>query len=142
MRKESCDNCLYEYACDWSRAGKELRCEEWKPESEEWKLESDDSDLMKVTRQYVKDYDKQILDAFARHGYSRLWIGMNSERVSCRAYENVKIFSVDGKDLFSVTEKSELRDEKGYCEFGCHWIIEIKDLTEQEQGDGSRTEGH
>lgn len=27
-----CDNCLYEYACDWSKAGDELRCEDWKPE--------------------------------------------------------------------------------------------------------------
>lgn len=29
---ERCDNCLYEYACDWSKAGDDLRCEEWKPE--------------------------------------------------------------------------------------------------------------
>ena len=27
MEKERCDNCLYEYACDWSKAGEELRCE-------------------------------------------------------------------------------------------------------------------
>jgi len=32
MEKERCDNCLYEYACDWSKAGEELRCEDWKPE--------------------------------------------------------------------------------------------------------------
>lgn len=32
MDKERCDNCLYEYACDWSKAGDELRCDEWKPE--------------------------------------------------------------------------------------------------------------
>ena len=32
MEKERCDNCLYEYACDWRKAGEELRCEEWKPE--------------------------------------------------------------------------------------------------------------
>ena len=24
--------CLYEYACDWIKAGEELRCEDWKPE--------------------------------------------------------------------------------------------------------------
>lgn len=29
---ERCDNCLYEYACDWSKAGDDLRCEEWKSE--------------------------------------------------------------------------------------------------------------
>lgn len=29
---ERCDNCLYEYACDWRKAGEELRCEDWKPE--------------------------------------------------------------------------------------------------------------
>lgn len=29
-----CDNCLYEYACDWSKAGDELRCEDWKPDLE------------------------------------------------------------------------------------------------------------
>jgi hypothetical protein len=33
MEKERCDNCLYEYACDWGKAGEELRCEEWKPEA-------------------------------------------------------------------------------------------------------------
>ena len=32
MEKERCDNCLYEYACDWSKAGEELRCEDWKLE--------------------------------------------------------------------------------------------------------------
>ena len=131
MEKERCDNCLYEYACDWRKAGEELRCEDWKPESEEWELESDDSDPMKVTHQYVKDYDKQILEAFARHGYSRLWIRMHSDRVSCCVYGNVKIFGVDGKDLFSVTEKAELRSQKEQCEFGVHWTIEIKDLTEE-----------
>lgn len=64
MEKERCDNYLYEYACDWSRAGKELRCEEWKPESDEWELENDDSDPNKVMHQYVKDYDKQ---KFVKH---------------------------------------------------------------------------
>ena len=34
MEKERCDNCLYEYACDWNKAGDELRCEDWKPEDE------------------------------------------------------------------------------------------------------------
>lgn len=30
---ERCDNCLYEYACDWRKAEEEeLRCEDWKPE--------------------------------------------------------------------------------------------------------------
>lgn len=29
---ERCDNCLHEYACDWSKAGEKLRCEDWKPE--------------------------------------------------------------------------------------------------------------
>lgn len=29
---ERCDNCLYEYACDWSKAGEELKCDNWKPE--------------------------------------------------------------------------------------------------------------
>lgn len=33
MEKERCDNCLYEYACYWSKAGDELRCEDWKPEA-------------------------------------------------------------------------------------------------------------
>jgi hypothetical protein len=32
MEKERCDNCLYEYACDWSKAGEELKCEDWKTE--------------------------------------------------------------------------------------------------------------
>lgn len=32
MEKERCDNCLYEYACDWRKAGEEMRCEDWKPE--------------------------------------------------------------------------------------------------------------
>ena len=32
MEKERCDNCLYEYDCDWNRAGEELRFEDWKPE--------------------------------------------------------------------------------------------------------------
>lgn len=32
MERERCDNCLYEYACDWRKAGEELRCEDWKPE--------------------------------------------------------------------------------------------------------------
>lgn len=32
MERERCDNCLYEYACDWRKAGEDLRCEEWKPE--------------------------------------------------------------------------------------------------------------
>lgn len=30
---ERCDNCLYGYACDWSKAGEELRCEDWKPDT-------------------------------------------------------------------------------------------------------------
>lgn len=30
MEKERCDNCLYEYACDWRKAGEELRCEDCK----------------------------------------------------------------------------------------------------------------
>ena len=29
---ERCDNCLYEYACDWRKAGEELKCEDWKTE--------------------------------------------------------------------------------------------------------------
>jgi hypothetical protein len=32
MEKERCDNCLYEYACDWRKAGEELKCEDWKLE--------------------------------------------------------------------------------------------------------------
>ena len=32
MTPKRCDNCLYEYACDWSKAENELRCEDWKPE--------------------------------------------------------------------------------------------------------------
>lgn len=32
MTPKRCDNCLYEYACDWRKAGEELRCEDWKPE--------------------------------------------------------------------------------------------------------------
>lgn len=32
MERERCDNCLYEYACDWGKAGEDLRCEEWKLE--------------------------------------------------------------------------------------------------------------
>jgi len=32
MERERCDNCLYEYACGWGKAGEDLRCEEWKPE--------------------------------------------------------------------------------------------------------------
>lgn len=36
---ERCDNCLYEYACDWRKAGEELKCEDWKPEEE--RLEGD-----------------------------------------------------------------------------------------------------
>lgn len=32
MERERCDNCLYEYACDWRKAGEELKCEDWKPE--------------------------------------------------------------------------------------------------------------
>ena len=143
MRKERCDNCLYEYTCDWRKAGKDLRCEEWKPESDEWELENDDFDPMKVMmRQCAERWDKQILDAFARHGYSRLWIIMNSDRVSCCNHGNIKIFGVDGKDLFSITEKSELRGGKEPYEYGLHWTIEIEDLTEKEQGDGSRTEEH
>lgn len=39
MEKECCDNCLYEYACDWRKAGEELRCDEWKPE--EGRMEGD-----------------------------------------------------------------------------------------------------
>lgn len=35
MEKERCDNCLYEYACDWSKAGDEPRCKKWKPEVDE-----------------------------------------------------------------------------------------------------------
>lgn len=34
---ERCDNCLYEYACDWSKAGDELKCEDWKLEEEQRK---------------------------------------------------------------------------------------------------------
>lgn len=34
MEKERCDNCLYEYACDWSKAGEKLKCEDWKAEVE------------------------------------------------------------------------------------------------------------
>ncbi len=37
QEKERCDNCLYEYACDWSKAGEELRCEDWKPKKDVWK---------------------------------------------------------------------------------------------------------
>lgn len=32
MTPKRCDNCLYEYACDWRKAGEELKCEDWKPE--------------------------------------------------------------------------------------------------------------
>lgn len=32
-----CPKCLYEYVCDWSKAGNELRCEDWKPEGEQEK---------------------------------------------------------------------------------------------------------
>lgn len=32
MERERCDNCLYEYACDWRKEGEELRCEDWNPE--------------------------------------------------------------------------------------------------------------
>lgn len=32
MERERCDNCLYEYACDWRKAGEKLKCEDWKPE--------------------------------------------------------------------------------------------------------------
>ena len=31
MERERCDNCLYEYACDWRKAGEDLKCEDWKP---------------------------------------------------------------------------------------------------------------
>ena len=32
MTPKRCNSCLYEYACDWSKAGEELKCEDWKPE--------------------------------------------------------------------------------------------------------------
>lgn len=28
----SCDNCLYEYTCDWSKAGERSCCEDYKEE--------------------------------------------------------------------------------------------------------------
>lgn len=28
--QESCDNCLYEYTCDWSKAGERSCCEDYK----------------------------------------------------------------------------------------------------------------
>lgn len=30
--QESCINCLYEYTCNWQRAGDRPCCEEWQPE--------------------------------------------------------------------------------------------------------------
>ena len=29
---ERCDNCLYEYTCNWKCAGDDLKCDKWKPE--------------------------------------------------------------------------------------------------------------
>lgn len=42
---ERCDNCLYEYACDWSKAGEKLKCDDWKPE--EGRMEGDANEQSK-----------------------------------------------------------------------------------------------
>ena len=38
MKKQNirtCDNCMFEYTCDWSPAGKEACCGNWTPEDDE-----------------------------------------------------------------------------------------------------------
>lgn len=31
---KSCLNCIYEYVCNWSQAGKKLKCDKWYPDLE------------------------------------------------------------------------------------------------------------
>lgn len=32
---KSCENCVYEYTCDWTPAGEEECCKNWRPEQAE-----------------------------------------------------------------------------------------------------------
>lgn len=37
MENKACDNCLFEYFCDWSPAGDNNYCEYWKSETDSLK---------------------------------------------------------------------------------------------------------
>ena len=37
MENKTCDNCLFEYFCDWSPAGDNNYCEYWKSETDSLK---------------------------------------------------------------------------------------------------------
>lgn len=36
-KDEHCDNCMFEYTCNWSKAGNDMHCSEWKTDSPEGK---------------------------------------------------------------------------------------------------------
>lgn len=38
MENKACDNCLFEYFCDWSPAGDNNYCEYWKSETDSLKV--------------------------------------------------------------------------------------------------------
>lgn len=40
MENKACDNCLFEYFCDWSPAGDNNYCEYWKSEIDSLKVKS------------------------------------------------------------------------------------------------------
>lgn len=39
MIEKTCEDCLYEYQCDWGPAGDRPCCQEWRPEHREQEVE-------------------------------------------------------------------------------------------------------
>lgn len=93
MEKERCDNCLYEYACDWNKAGDALKCEDWKPEDNKMKYCPACGRKIKVVKE-----KKLRLEDVTRCPYCNYIPKCNEQTCKdCKVYED---FLDDADDLY------------------------------------------